>query len=104
MFLSASGDFQSSLYQASSSQPWVKDAPALIIISADYQITTSRYGKRAQTYVDIEVGHVGQNIYLEATALGLGTVAVGAFQNESVKQILGLDAYPVYIMPLGKIK
>jgi nitroreductase len=52
----------------------------------------------------MEVGHAGQNIYLQATALGLGTVAVGAFHDESVREVLRLDRKyrPLYIMPVGK--
>jgi len=52
----------------------------------------------------MEVGHAGQNIYLQATALGLGTVAIGAFHDEQVSQVLRLDEplKPLYIMPVGK--
>ena len=54
----------------------------------------------------MEVGHTGQNIYLQATALGLATVAVGAFHDEQVRQILqvGKQYKPLYIMPLGRPK
>ena len=52
----------------------------------------------------MEVGHTGQNIYLQATALGLGTVAVGAFDDEQVREVLRLDKQyrPLYIMPVGR--
>jgi len=61
------------------------------------------YGIRGERYVHIEVGHTGQNIYLQATALGLGTVAVGAFSDERVREVLKLDKQykPLYIMPVG---
>jgi nitroreductase len=51
----------------------------------------------------MEVGHVGENIYLVATALGYGTVAVGAFYDNEVASIVGLEAKetPMYIMPIG---
>ena len=51
----------------------------------------------------IEVGHVGQNIYLQATALGLGTVAVGAFHDEEVREVVEASASerPLYVMPIG---
>jgi nitroreductase len=54
-------------------------------------------------YVHIEVGHVGENVYLQAEALGLGTVAVGAFSDEFVSRILSLpkEQKPLYIMPVG---
>ena len=52
----------------------------------------------------MEVGHAGQNIYLQATALGLATVAIGAFHDEQVREVLRLDKQykPLYIMPVGK--
>jgi len=99
-----SDDLRPSLSQAALNQPWVKEAPLVIIICADYSITTSRYGSRGKRYVDIELGHVGQNIYLEATALGLGTVAVGAFDDRSVKEVLDVKEDPLYIFPVGARK
>ena len=52
----------------------------------------------------MEVGHAGQNIYLEATALGLATVAIGAYNDEQVREVLRLDKQykPLYIMPVGE--
>jgi len=52
----------------------------------------------------MEVGHAGQNIYLQATALGLATVVIGAFHDESVRKVLRLDEQlkPLYIMPVGR--
>jgi SagB-type dehydrogenase family enzyme len=97
-------DLRKDLSSAALNQPYVREAPAVIIICADYGITASGYGKRAERYVDIEVGHVGQNIYLEATALGLGTVAVGAFSDRDVKKVLGVGEEPLYIMPLGRAR
>jgi nitroreductase len=47
---------------------------------------------------------VGQNIYLKAVSLDLGTVAVGAFDDGAVKKVLGIEEEPLYIMPLGKTK
>jgi SagB-type dehydrogenase family enzyme len=102
--LISSQDLRSSLYKACLGQDWVKKAAALIVICANYDITTSYYGKRGKRYVDIEIGHVGQNIYLQTTALGLGTVAVGAFYDEEVKNILNIKEDPLYIMPIGRVK
>ncbi|MCM8787725.1 MAG: SagB/ThcOx family dehydrogenase [Candidatus Omnitrophica bacterium] len=83
-------------------QKWVEEAAANIIICANYEITTSHYGERGKRYVQIEVGHAAQNIYLQVEALGLGTVAVGAFIDANVKNMLGLKEEPLYIMPIGK--
>ncbi len=83
-------------------QSMIGKAAFNIVIAADYKRTTARYGARGERYVHIEVGHVGQNIYLQAEALGLGTVAVGAFDDSKVRELLGIDEEVLYIMPIGK--
>lgn len=98
------GDLQEPLYRAALEQEWVLNAPVNIVIAAVYERTTRRYGERGIRYVHMEVGHVGQNIYLQATALGLATVAVGAFVDEEVQRIIGAGSHihPLYIMPLAR--
>ncbi len=98
------GDFSNELCRACLGQVWVKDAAVNIILVAFYERTTWRYGERGKRYVHFEAGHIGQNIYLQATALGLGTVAIGAFYDEEVKRILETEGHPLYIFPVGKIK
>lgn len=98
------GDVKLELARAALGEQFIYQAPVDIVICALYQRTTRRYGSRGERYVHIEVGHAGQNIYLQATALGLATVAIGAFDDEQVRQVLRLDRQyePLYIMPLGK--
>ena len=78
-------------------------APATIVIAADYGRTAARYGSRAQRYVHMEAGHVCQNIYLEAARLGLGTVVVGAFDDDRVHEVLRLPETesPLALQPVG---
>ncbi len=73
------------------------------MITAVYDRVTARYGTRGMAYTLVEAGHVGQNIYLQAGALGLGTTAVGAFREDVVRDILQLDPeeHPVYLFPVG---
>lgn len=98
------GDLSRALYEAALEQEWVLEARACIVIAAVYERTTGRYGQRGVRYVHMEVGHAGQNIYLQATALGLATVAIGAFHDEEVKRIVGLGPgeEPLYLMPLAR--
>jgi SagB-type dehydrogenase family enzyme len=98
------GDIRLELARAALDQKFIYEAPVDIVICAVYERTLRRYGTRGERYVHMEVGHAGQNIYLQATALGLGTVAIGAFYDERVREVLRLDKQykPLYIMPVGK--
>jgi SagB-type dehydrogenase family enzyme len=98
------GDVRQELAQAALGQEFIYEAPVDIIICALYERATGIYGSRGERYVYMEVGHAGQNIYLQATTLGLATVAIGAFYDEQVREVLRLDEQykPLYIMPVGK--
>jgi SagB-type dehydrogenase family enzyme len=98
------GDLRPDLARAALDQGFITEAPVVIAICAIYRRTSSRYGERGARYVHMEVGHVGENIHLQAVALGLATVEVGAFSDEAVRGILGVEEQtePLYIMPLGK--
>ena len=102
--LHKTGDFRPDLARAALNQEFIVEAPADIVICALYHRTSLRYGRRGERYVHIEVGHVGENIHLQAVALGLATVEVGAFHDEEVRKALGVEEQvkPLYIMPLGK--
>ncbi|OGN96452.1 MAG: hypothetical protein A2Z77_03150 [Chloroflexi bacterium RBG_13_51_36] len=97
-------DLRPDLARAALDQEFIIDAPADIVICALYDRTSDTYGTRGERYVHIEVGHVGENIHLQAVALGLATVEVGAFRDEEVRKVLGVDEQikPLYIMPVGK--
>ena len=66
-----------------------------------YERTTRRYGERGYRYVCMEVGYILQNIYLQDEALQLATVAVGAFDDAAVKEILAVEGAPLLFMPVG---
>ena len=98
------GDKRDGLSAAALNQKMVKNAQINIVITAVYKRTTGTYGERGARYAHMEAGHVGQNIYLQAETLGLGTVAIGAFDDASVVNVLELDKEeePLYIFPVGK--
>jgi len=99
-------DVRAKIASAALNQGFLAEAPLDVLIAADYERTTGRYGERGIRYVHIEVGHAGQNIYLQAEALGLGTVAVGAFEDKGVARAFGLpgDLEPLYLMPIGYVR
>jgi len=99
------GDNREALYRAALEQIWVLEAPVSLVFTAVYSRTTRVYGERGRLrYVPMDLGHAGQNVYLQATALGLGTVAVGAFHDDEISEILDLppEETPLYIMPVGR--
>jgi SagB-type dehydrogenase family enzyme len=105
IYLLFEGDVRNELSSASLGQTWIAQAPVDLVITAVYERMTSRYGDRGIRYVHMKAGHVAENIYLEATALNLGTVAVGAFNDEKVQKVLRLpeENEPLYVMPVGHI-
>ena len=96
-------DVRSEIVRAAWGQSFIKQAPVSIVISAVRSRVTARYGERGNRYVDIEVGHAAENLHLQAVALGLGSVPIGAFTDGEVQKILGLprDRDPIYIIPVG---
>ncbi len=104
--LHAPGDYRDGLARAAWGQDWMVDAAAIVVITAVYQRTARKYESRADRYVHMEVGHVAQNVYLQTQSLGLGTVIVGAFQDQEVRNVLHLSANeaPLALMPVGHPK
>jgi SagB-type dehydrogenase family enzyme len=103
--LVSKGDVRAALFEAASRQAAVQAAPVTLVLAAVVARTAARYGERAERYVAIEVGGVGENIYLQAESLGLGTVYMGAYRDDAVKAILGLPAdQAVYgLLPVGRV-
>lgn len=101
--LTAEGDKRQELAAACLGQAFLSSAPVSLIICAQFERTTGRYGDRGERYVYMEAGSAYQNTYLAVTQLGLGTVAVGAFMDERVSAVLGLeeDLVPLIVMPIG---
>lgn len=96
-------DKRLALSRAALDQPSVAEAAAVLILCAVYERTTVKYGQRGIRYVHMEAGHAAQNVYLQAVSLELGTVVIGAFDDEQVKEVLAMkDAHPLYLMPIGR--
>ena len=88
-------------------QPHFETAAAAIVYSAVFERNTQKYGERGrERYVCMDLGHSGENVYLQAYALKVGTCAIGAFSDLALKQAMRMTKpeEPLYIMPLGKVE
>lgn len=98
------GGFNDRIHRASNNQDAVGKSPLTLIITARFERSTEKYADRGYRYTYIESGSICQNIYLAATALSLGTVAVGAFNDDAMNEMLGIDGQSeaaLIIMPVG---
>jgi SagB-type dehydrogenase family enzyme len=91
------------LQEAAMGQQAVGAAAAVVVIAAVEERSAANYGARAGRYVAIEVGAASQNLALQAAALGLGAVVIGAFDDGAVARVLHLlpGEWPVVLMPIG---
>jgi SagB-type dehydrogenase family enzyme len=98
------GDLRPDLRRAALSQQTITHAPACFVITAVVDRTAAKYGPRAERYCFIEAGHVAQNILLQATALKLGCVPMGAFDDAEVAKALKLSpgCQPLYLVAVGQ--
>ncbi|HXZ85434.1 MAG TPA: SagB/ThcOx family dehydrogenase [Myxococcota bacterium] len=96
-------DIRPALESAAGGQSAVGSAPLLVVFAAVQARTSAKYGKRAERYVSLEAGHAAQNVLLEATALGLGAVPVGAFDDDALARALPLprEQRPIYMVAVG---
>jgi SagB-type dehydrogenase family enzyme len=97
-------DMRLELSRAALDQTSITQAAAIFAISAVYERISSKYGDRGIRYAHMEAGHAAQNLLLQAVALGLGAVLVGAFNDGKVKRLLNLsrEETPLYLIPVGK--
>lgn len=101
--LVAAGDKRADLSAAALNQGSVAQGAAVLVLSGIYERTTGKYGQRGEQYVHMEVGIAYQNAHLQAVALGLGAVYIGAFDDARVGQLLhlGEGERPFCLLPVG---
>ncbi len=106
LILFKEGDYSKELAKGAWGQDFIAEASFNIVYFGDFYKEGWRYGKRgAMRYISMDVGHSAQNVVLQAESLGLGTVPVGAFNDEKIKKIFGIkDKDPLYIIPVGRKK
>ena len=82
------------------------EANVTFVLSAVFERTRRKYGDRSLRYIYMEAGHISQNIALQAVSLGLGSVCVGAFYDEQVNRLIGLDGATesaIYLQAVGTL-
>jgi SagB-type dehydrogenase family enzyme len=97
-------DLRDDICRAALGQEMIRAAPAVFVLAAVYERTGKKYGPaRTPRYVHLEAGHAAQNLLLEAVALGLGGVPVGAFDDPGLQRVLALpaDHQPIYLLAVG---
>jgi len=84
-------------------QTWMAQAPLNLVITAEYRRITGKYGQRGIRYAMIEAGHMGQNIFLQAQAMGLAAGIVGAFEDDKLIRVMGINEThePLLVMSVG---
>jgi len=100
------GDLRFEMVQHGVGQAFLGEANFVLIFTAIFQRLRWRYQQRAYRYALIEAGHLGQNVYLAATSMGLGACAVGAFMDNGLNDLLGVDGEEeaaIYMLSVGKV-
>ncbi len=100
-------DFDRDIAQSLLWQDWASCASFVLYFSMVPYRVEWRYGVHAHRVALIDLGHIGQNVYLAAEALGRGTCGIGALDEKKADALLSLDGedeYVVYAQPVGVIK
>jgi SagB-type dehydrogenase family enzyme len=101
-----SGDFRSSITKAALDQDMLGDSSVVFVLTSVFDRLRHKYGERGYRYAYMEAGHISQNIYLQATSLRLGSVAVGAFLDEKINKLIGIDGHneaAIYVHAVGAL-
>jgi SagB-type dehydrogenase family enzyme len=107
LILLKKGNFGPELSQAGLSQEMLAEAACVFVWTAIVERSKWKYRERAYRYIYMDAGHIGQNLYLAATALGLGCCTVGAFFDEEVDRLVGVDGneeISVYLGAVGRTR
>lgn len=101
------GNFNQLLTAAGMGQPAVSRAAVVIIWTAMMLRCMTKYRERAMRYIPIDLGHVCQNVQLAATAMGCGSCPIGAFYDDDINELLGVDGQEetvLYLITVGKLR
>ena len=101
------GDFRAAVVEQSIAQEFLGECGVVLFLTMIMQRMRPRYQDRSYRYGLLEAGHVGENAYLAATSMGLGACGVGAFMDDAINGMLGVDGVEeavVYMLAAGRIR
>jgi len=100
-----SAEIADKLVDACLGQTFIKNSAVTFIWVAVAYRMTWRYGERGYRYMFLDAGHVAQNLYLAAEGIGCGTCVIGAYDDDAVNRLLGIDGkeqFAIYLAAVGK--
>ena len=98
------GDFRREVFDAAVSQEMVLHTGLVLVLTGIFARVHFKYVDRSYRYMLLEAGHLGQNVYLAATALGLAPCGIGAYFDDDLNRLLGVDGREeatVYLLAVG---
>jgi SagB-type dehydrogenase family enzyme len=107
LMLIREGSFGRELSQAALGQEMLGEAACVFVWTAMVERSKWKYRERAYRYIYMDAGHIGQNLYLTATGLDLGCCTVGAFFDDEIDRLIGIDGeeeISVYLGAVGHIR
>jgi SagB-type dehydrogenase family enzyme len=100
------GDLRAEIVRHGLMQEFLGQSNLVLVFTAIFQRLRWKYQERAYRYALLEAGHLGQNVYLAATSMGMGACAVGAFLDDGLNAMLGVDGgheAAIYMLSVGKV-
>ena len=97
-------DYDNKMNELLVGQKWAVKAPVVLFMSCIPYRAEWRYSVHAHRVMLIDLGHVGQNMMLSATAMGIGSCCLAAFDQEKCDELFefnSIDEYTVYVLTLG---
>jgi SagB-type dehydrogenase family enzyme len=103
--LKRAGDFSGPIAQAALNQEIAQAAAVVFVWVAVIRRSRQKYRQRAYRYIYLDCGHIAQNLYLAATAMGLGCCGIAAIFDDEVNDLVGVDGQEetaIYLATVGK--
>ena len=100
------GDFRTPVVEQGIAQEFLGECGVVLFVTMILQRMRPKYQDRSYRYGLLEAGHIGENAYLAATSMGLGACGIGAFMDDAINEMLGVDGVEeavVYMLATGKV-